>query len=381
MVRTVDPEGVHDGMKFLVITEGFCMIEGIVGPDTNHDTEAVFGLSRIGGIRDKSVVLKADLTGVGGRPGEKCLNARLEIWLQEPIDNSLTLSLHRLLRAFVRSEVTWNNASSGNPWTLPGLSPGVDYELTAEVTDTIGNLRGSPVITFNLDTWINDVCNGAADNFGFILNLDSAGTDSQSGYGEGIFDQMRPVFIIETAYLDTIQTDRDTMINATAQTSNYGTNPNVYIQSLGQRWIGLLDWDFSAIPTFAEIESATFYARSTGAWSTPNVLIAPILTAWVEGQVTYLISATGINWSVAGMQDGVDYDSSKGMTIASLVCGSGVWAPNDLTDVIKQYIPNKDLYHGLVFRPPTPGAGNLIFYQSEVSGGALNSYFEIVFRT
>lgn len=378
MVRNLHPENNHDGMAYLVLTAGFCLLDGN-SPTVNSDSWGSNSLSYSGGASTTAVTIKPDLPTLG-RPGEKCLNASLELWLQEPIDDSYVLSLHRLLKDWVRDEVTWNEAASGDSWDAPGLTAGVDYQLTAEVSDSIGNLRGSPVVSFNLDTWINDVCNDGADNFGFVLFLSHSGDAGQVVYGEGAPFQFQPRLVLNTAIGDTYACEADTSINETNPAVNYGTNPLVSISDpfgAGNSVHGLFRFTVEDLDPGAELVEALLSCTPQTANTSAVYGVYPMLVPWVETEATWNEASSGVNWGAAGLQAGVDYDDTQRIewTVTNAVNEE---VQLDIIDFVKSWLNGVMDNNGIVIRYENVSASSKNWNSRESAG--LDPYIELTYR-
>lgn len=379
-VRTVELSDAdnHLGMQFVEITEGFCMIDA-QATTTNYDGEVTSSVSSVGGNRDKSVIIKPT-PPTPSRPNEKCLNATLRLWLQEPIDDDLTLSLHRLLKDWVRDEVTWEQASSGDNWDAPGLTAGVDYELTAEISGTIGDLRGSPYVDFELDTWVNDVCNDGADNFGFIL-IGSDGSDfSQVIYGEGAPYQQRPVLIVETAYQEQMDCTQDSYVDESNPDTNYEALTLIAASDpfgAGNSKHSVFQFDISSLTFGAEVQSALFWLSVNTASGGTEMGVYPILQSWEEDGVTWNSRNGTDDWTTAGLGAGTDYDDTQRVEWI-WNNSSDEYISVDITDIVKQWKVGSLDNNGLLLRFENASAGSKNVNSRD---GVLPPYIEVVYRT
>lgn len=379
MVRNIGPEENHNGFQEIVIIEGFCMIDGSAST-TNYDTQAVHGISLVGSNREKSLVIKADVPALT-RPGEKCLNATLRIWLQEPIDSDLVISLHRLLKAFVRSEVTWEQAASGDNWSVPGLAAGVDYELTAEITGTVESFQGSPYIDLDLTTWIRDVCNEGGDNFGFILNAEGTGDLIQYFYGTGASDQQQPTLIIQTAIGDTWTDIADTSITEYAPTTNYGTDTLISIcndTGPNNHRHGLWRFDVQPLDPGAELVEALLTLTPQTAQTANEYGIYPMLVSWKETEATWQERETGVAWGDDGCLAGVDYDDSQRIEWI-ITNGVSETVQKDILPIVKQWLNGSLANNGILLRYERLIVASRNWYTREAAG--TDPYIELTYRS
>ena len=110
----------------------------------------------------------------------------------------------------------------------------------------------------------------------------------------------------------------DTFLYSGAATTNYGTNPEIFVGELNSAAddyrCGLIKFDLSSIPASAHIMSATLSLWTSGDYcDTAHTLqLYRSLRAWVESQATWNIYSTGNNWGTAGSGNSTtDYDGAN----------------------------------------------------------------------
>lgn len=93
-----------------------------------------------------------------------------------------TIDVHRVLRAWVEAQATWNIYSTGNSWTTAGaLSDGNDRVATVSASFAlIGNTSPSYVAYTGaqLATDVENIINGSNANNGWVFERSDAGDDT-----------------------------------------------------------------------------------------------------------------------------------------------------------------------------------------------------------
>lgn len=96
-----------------------------------------------------SGLIQFDLSSLQGRTVDVAnFTVRAYISLSSGGNPGLPIELYRVVSPWVENEVTWNSASSGNPWT-----PGGDYVGTTGVRDVLPYASISPTVADNFVTF------------------------------------------------------------------------------------------------------------------------------------------------------------------------------------------------------------------------------------
>ena len=122
----------------------------IGGPDTNHPLENEFRF-----------LLDFDLNGYVPA-GATVTSAMLSVRANGGGATTHHVGLHELSRSFVEGQVTWNDAASGQAWTLAGG----DYGASIGVFATAGN---SGWLTYDVKTVVQSWVNTPASRHGFTM--------------------------------------------------------------------------------------------------------------------------------------------------------------------------------------------------------------------
>src|SRR3990167_1903931 len=141
-------------------------------------------------------------------------------------------------------------------------------------------------------------------------------------------------------------TNTDTYIRNSAQTTNYGSEAGLYIMSNGD-WKALVKFDVSQIPSNATVTSATLNLYINAVYGSPGtVSFYRLLRNWVENITTWNIYDTGASWSTAGTGSGTDYVST-----AVLIQDPGVALgvkTFDLTSQVQSWVSVSQSNYGLL---------------------------------
>jgi len=157
----LEPDPAYDGTFDAYIRE--------FSADTPHGLETtlqVDGSEPSGSETDMSIVLGWDISSI---PADAIVqSASIELEVTNPSSGSYTC--YSLLAPWNQSEVTWNQASSGVAWTVPGASSASDRGSQPVCTVSAGS-TGSMTVGLNSDglllvqNWINN----PSSNHGIII--------------------------------------------------------------------------------------------------------------------------------------------------------------------------------------------------------------------
>jgi PKD repeat protein len=152
---------VYDGTSDAYIRE--------YSADTMHGLETtlqVDGSEPSGSATDMSILLAWDISSIPSDATVQSVNIELEVTNQ----SSGSYTCFALLADWDQSQVTWNQATSGVPWSTPGASSGTDRG-DLPVCAVFASSTGSLSVNMNSDgmalvqDWIND----PASNHGIII--------------------------------------------------------------------------------------------------------------------------------------------------------------------------------------------------------------------
>lgn len=173
-------------------------------PTTNYDTNvSLFVGEYNGGAQIGRALIKFDLSSLAGKT---VASATLKIydWGSNFADNTRTIRVYRVKRAWVSNQATWNQYSSGNNWGTAGCS---NTTSDREATDS-GSLSIDATETLNeeyaISLTVADIqamVDGTYTNNGFLLKMDTETNDMhdlKSNEATG-GTQFRPQLIVTTA--------------------------------------------------------------------------------------------------------------------------------------------------------------------------------------
>jgi hypothetical protein len=108
-----------------------------------------------------------------------------------------TFRLNALLKPWVESQATWNNASSTLPWSAPGASgSGSDHVIAADALVSGGFSPGW--VTFDVTTRVQQWSNGGSSNYGWRISQTSAGnSEKQFHASEFATTSLRPKLTVQ----------------------------------------------------------------------------------------------------------------------------------------------------------------------------------------
>ncbi len=139
------------------------------GPTTNNGPTSP--LSILGSSPESNGLLKFDLSAI---PANAMVSLATLYMFSSTSAAGDSDDLHRLVRDWVESEVTWNEAETGTNWGTAGAkNTTTDYNssLIATITYPVssGDTEASAVVTSTIQNWVD----GTNGNFGFRISTDS----------------------------------------------------------------------------------------------------------------------------------------------------------------------------------------------------------------
>jgi RHS repeat-associated protein len=166
--------------------------------DTNYSTEDTMWVGSASGRTTKSLI-QFDLSSI---PSYASINSAslLLTYSRDASDAQHSLSIFRLKKDWVESEVTWNSYSANNTWGIAGVAGAADAELLA-----IGsvNLPVDPVLGSAVEIPLNkyriqEMLNGTIVNNGFLLQVDGSSANKYGFYtSSSPIASYRPRLVVE----------------------------------------------------------------------------------------------------------------------------------------------------------------------------------------
>jgi PKD repeat protein len=145
------------------------------------------------------------------------------------------------------------------------------------------------------------------------------------------------------------QSSRDTRLNSTNPTTNFGTATSLRVDGRTDEST-LLFWDLTAIPPGSRIYAADITLNITDV-SNASYEIFETKRPWIELEATWLDYASGQNWEVAGAVGAAD----RGFTVLGSVVGSqlglNITTLNlDGVAVIQSWVNDFSKNHGFIIQ-------------------------------
>ena len=132
-------------------------------PTTNYGAG---DLLKVGYRQKYAPLLHFDLSSIPA--GSTVVEAKLQVWATGWSGANLTIAAHAVLRHAASSQVTWSQASAGNPWGLPGCDDVVtDRRLNAESTLTTAGIR--KWYAFDVTSLVQEWISSSLANEGVLL--------------------------------------------------------------------------------------------------------------------------------------------------------------------------------------------------------------------
>ncbi|MBX3380835.1 MAG: DNRLRE domain-containing protein [Phycisphaeraceae bacterium] len=186
------------------------------GATTNFANSGLFYYDNRGGANDSArPVIQFGLAGLPG--GAVISNVQLQFKLQQYtyIDSnngnaSVThnFSVHQMLTSWSETTSTWNERSTGNAWSAPGMAAGADYAAAALSTIAVNSSMQGTYLSWDITSLYNSWVSGANQNFGVCIQGPAGVANSLAANGDttdGVFrlynseyadDTFRPLLVI-----------------------------------------------------------------------------------------------------------------------------------------------------------------------------------------
>ncbi|MBN8596498.1 MAG: DNRLRE domain-containing protein [Planctomycetes bacterium] len=147
------------------------------GPTTNFAGSGLFYYDKRGGANDSArPVIQFGLAALPG--GATITNVKLQFKLQQYtfIDStngnaSVThnFSMHQMLSSWSETTSTWNERSTGNAWSSPGMAAGTDYAAAAVSTIAVNSSMQGTYLSWDITSLYNSWVSGASQNYGVCI--------------------------------------------------------------------------------------------------------------------------------------------------------------------------------------------------------------------
>jgi hypothetical protein len=181
-----------------------------LSPDTAYGTSTLVTLRF--GENPSNGLMSFDLSDISLPPGEAVASAVLTLYtvLHNNTETiSFTFDVHQLLQPWDEATATWNQYSTGNSWTAPGMASGTDYVASSALAagEIAPTVTANVFTTLNLDPalvqgWID----GSVSNHGLAIVPTAGVSNNASTYtqmnissSENTTEARRPVLIVTTA--------------------------------------------------------------------------------------------------------------------------------------------------------------------------------------
>jgi len=331
--------------------------------------------------------------------GVTIVEAVLQLYAAErSTTQSMQASAYRVLREWDAQEATWEKATAGEQWNLPGCNGlGTDRSIVADGTATVDST--GYVFTFDVTDMVRDWVADPSQNYGLVVQgVEGGSVEYRFASAEHDVAAQRPALVITyiggttptptlagptftpsptpTPLSMTFQYGvapypgyegvADTYINAWDSDQNYAAEGRVAIRA-GDVKAGLIRFDLSSIPsdslvTSAELEVYVTYRSNTAHLTTS---VYRVLRPWVMDEVTWERASAGALWGEAGCNrtNEPNPDRSEEAENVQVLGSKGISDPRyqfDVTEMTQYWVTSPDENYGLVLKG---GTGSSVEYR------------------
>lgn len=171
-----------------------------VNPTTNYNANAYIQVGEWNGgsAKDRALV-KFDLSSIPSDATITSATLRLYDEAQNYSSNTRTMSVYRVLRAWVANQATWNVYSTGNSWGTAGCSnTTTDRENSAigSVSAPATEVLGYTDITLTASAIQGMITGGGFTNNGFLIQM-ATETDDMHQYSDETVSNQQPLLVVD----------------------------------------------------------------------------------------------------------------------------------------------------------------------------------------
>ena len=328
--------------------------------------------------------------------GSQIIEARLDLVALEASNaNTLRLQVQRVNRPWEETQLNWEQAQDGVPWTDGGASAIPDDRLDTVFATYL--LRTVPMqISLDVSSLVREWVQQGIPNHGLILHGESSGhVQYEFGSREQADDHLRPRLVVKfipasgtpiptatpiptrtptptltpsptatpTATLTPSPTATptpiheqmasialpavaDTYINQWRPENHYDQSSSLYVRN-GDIQQVLLRFNLADIPPRAIITKADLQLWVKDR-TNPNSLVATVYALrrpWDEGTADFYQSQANHPWEIPGAKGSFDRDPQP--LVSALLPSSGL-VPFSITDIVQQWVREPASNHGLI---------------------------------
>lgn len=316
-----------------------------------------FDLSAIpAGAHVTSATLSAYATGGGG-------------------SGSGQVALHRMTRDWTEA-ATWNTSNGSAPWGQAGGD--VNMLALASASFTSANNWLNWDVTALADRWIK----GSLPNQGVQLRAAAGISGLELASSDATNATQRPklavTFLPPCGWTppDTVVTlspQADTDINFNIPTTNFGSEPDLYL-SKGYEAHPLLQFDVTGIAAGKLVKSATLRlyfgglnVNTTAATQTTKSLtlnVHAVTRTWKELEATWRRRISGTNWTTQGGDYRITATATKTLPTNTV---KGVWLEFAVGPLVQEWVDGVTTNNGLLLVLPTSSTEELLFNSREAA--------------
>jgi hypothetical protein len=386
-------------------------------PNVNYCRQEQF---RVGYRQQYASLLRFGLESI---PGNAVVTrALLQVYASGWSGSSVQVDVHAVARPVNMCQATWNQAGTGDLWSLPGANhPSLDHR--SEVEGTFNATTAYRWYELDVTNLVTEWLNGSGANNGFFFQAAEpyAETSFYFASAENGGPQLRPKLVITysvtgpeatptstaTETPTTTPTFTATEIGGTPSsatrtatlisgpdvlltlqqgvngydgcedttlyeydpdnTEDYWPHPQLRVGQK-QRYAALLRFDLPSIPDDAQVARATLQLYAEG-WngSNLNIGVFGVLRYAVINEATWNQAQTGDLWGVPGCNNpATDRQEFPESTVTTH--GTGVWYEFDVTAIARGWVSGESPNNGVLLRAVSSLSSSSFHLASSESG-------------
>ncbi len=323
------------------------------------------------------------------------LNLYMDTYSHLP-DQSPRISIYKVKQDWAEMEATWNNRTSSASWNTAGCESSADRDTSESAYKVVSAI--STWYDWNVTSLVQGWVSSPTSNRGMLLvsntsrevrfytsndvdvrfhpylRIDYIATAGPTATTAPVTPGTTPV--VTPAPVEIRGASQDTYINKLDESKNYENKPMV-VRGAGEKR-ALLNFDVSAIPSTAQITSATLRLAATNyddgkTHLSLNVEAYLANRSWLANQATWLKATDAASWGQAGCS-AVPSDraaTAASSTVVQKISGSTmssmVFYDWNVTSIVQEWVRNPSSYAGLLLMAQDGNYREMSFYDTAYS--------------
>jgi len=369
--------------------------------DSNYGTNIRMKVRSISSINYRPM-LYFDLSMIptGSTVRSATLYLYMDNYSHQP-DVSPRVSIYKVKLDWAEMEATWNKRTNTTSWNTAGCQSSADRDMSESASRVISTV--STWYDWDVSSLVQGWISSPASNRGMILISDigrevrfyasndvdvrfhphlrleyiASGSPAPTSTPTGVTPGITP--IVTPAPVEIRGASQDTYINKLDPSKNFENRP-MLVRGSGEKR-ALLNFDVSAIPSSAQVTSATLRLAATNYNDGKTNLVLNVEAylvkrGWLANQATWLQASDAVSWGQAGCSAvpadrlGAYASSTVVQKISGTTIAEMVFYDWNVTSIVQDWVRNPTNYAGLLLMAQDANYREVSFYDTAYSVAA-----------